>query len=651
MSTPQPITKPKDYSFIRDWTKRQRQILLRTVPEATREQVDTLLDEALRAELKNPKGTIVNNYQHMEIPTDLLTLIDWMRTTKPIIGGFGVFYRNQDQVLNPVAAMLENFSKMRNAYKSKLWTTPKGSYEYRDLDSSQKTEKINSNSYYGASGAPTSMFFNIFTATSVTATAQSLISTTEQAFEMFMTNSVQFYDLDEAFEYMENVRNEKTKLPNHLIPNVGIDMIFDHMVAMFQDFRPEYERPLFDYLMSLSQNRMNRLYFKNNLYAFSALPLVLHPLQEMMEDMDEFTNPNKVPEDAKKPMNYLWTLYEEFVFYNHFTFERIDRLRYDKRKTVVVVDTDSNMLNLHPWVEFVEREIVANSPNLQARNYDDFHFIAVNTICVMLTNVIRDVLARYCRDANIPKAYWHLIAMKNEYLFQRMIVANTKKRYVTTVKLREGTIVEPVEVDIKGFEFTKSSTHQEAKKKFTHILEERILFADEIDVPDILNDVDEFERSIRNSLLSGERDYLSPKSVKDFEAYKEPYSIQGVRAVIAWNNIYPDQEIQLPAKVDMVKIAINTKEDLEVIKDDFPEVYKRFHSHIFGHKHPKINKGIDVIAVPRHLDDIPGWIRHFMNVDTVVQDNLSKFYPILESLQVSIIQSSKGRYHSNILSI
>ena len=40
--------------------------------------------------------------------------------------------------------------------------------------------------------------------------------------------------------------------------------------------------------------------------------------------------------------------------------------------------------------------------------------------------------------------------LKNEYLFLKQILANTKKRYISLQKLREGEVLVPPVEDIKG---------------------------------------------------------------------------------------------------------------------------------------------------------------------------------------------------------
>ena len=301
-----------------------------------------------------------------------------------------------------------------------------------------------------ASGAPTSNFFNIFTATSVTATGQSLISTTEQAFEMFMANSVLFIDLDECFVYLEHIRKEKKHLNDGFLPNVSVEKMIDHLKDMFKDWKDSYQEMLFFYLMNLNQNEINRMYFKNNLLEFSALSTIRTILTRILRKSKEFKDPNELPKETKDDLEKLWAYYSEFVHYNQFTFDRIGRLKNDKRKTVVVVDTDSNMLNLNPWMEFLYDNVISVNDDIVTRDPDTIRFIGINTMCYVLTNMITDVLKKYTKTSNIPKEFRPMINMKNEFLFTRLLLSDKKKRYVSSVRLREGKEIYPEKIDIKG---------------------------------------------------------------------------------------------------------------------------------------------------------------------------------------------------------
>lgn len=445
-------------SFIQDWKDHQTKVLKRVYPELEKDDIKKFLDKKIKKNLINVPASLHNNHSHRKINITLLEVVEWIRNVKPISAGFGVFYRNQDQQINPNAVMLQKFMSLRKEYKKELHHLKPGSFEYATADRKQLTEKINANSFYGCSGAPSSRFFNIFTAASVTLTGQSLISTAAMAFEAFLGNNVGFYDLDNCFEYVENIRKEKYKeVEDNFLPHVTASQVYQHLKGMFYEYDESYDFALFRYVLELSPKDLQKVYFKNNLYAFSKLDYIKELTIDTIQNVDDFKDPNDVPESISSKLDYLWSLYRQYVFYNYSPIGRIDRLRTRERKSVIVVDTDSNFLNLNPWVEHI-MELCQTKSDLVSRDYDNLRFIAINIMCSYLTRMINEVMWKYTKDANIPEAYRSGINMKNEFLYTKLVTINKKKRYIGSIRLREGKEIYPEKLDIKGL--LKSPPHQ-----------------------------------------------------------------------------------------------------------------------------------------------------------------------------------------------
>ena len=182
------------------------------------------------------------------------------------------------------------------------------------------------------------------------------------------------------------------------------------------------------------------------------------------------------------------------------------------------------------------------------------------------------------------------------------------------------------------------------------MVKEKLLNGD-INIATIVKDLEEFEETVKNSLLSGDKDFLIPKSVKELGAYKEPFKEQGMRAIVAWNAVEIDNPIELPAKIDIVKVKMETLQDCEPLKETNPDIYRRIERDIFNSPHKKIReKGISVIAIPRNIDKVPEWIMPFIDFDTTINDNISRFHSVLRSLGIELIKTSGNKQHfSNIL--
>jgi DNA polymerase elongation subunit (family B) len=163
----------KEYKFVKRWVNHNTRLIMQMYPELKKDEVKKVIRDFLDETIVNQKCMIHNNYVGKTIDLTLLDLIDWIEDTKPVVAGYGVFFKNQNHTLNPAAVMLDGFLTLRKKYKKELHNYLEGSYLYKYYDRMQLNEKINANSYYGVSGADVSDFFNLYTATSTTATGQS----------------------------------------------------------------------------------------------------------------------------------------------------------------------------------------------------------------------------------------------------------------------------------------------------------------------------------------------------------------------------------------------------------------------------------------------------------------------------------------------
>ena len=584
---------------------------------------------------------------------NLLDIPDWIEKTKPIVAGHGVFFRNQHQVINPPAQLLSNSMAKRKAYKDKMKSCEEGTYEYDMYDRFQGAEKVIANSFYGAQGATSSDYYNLYTATSVTSTAQSLISTARSTFEAFISGTIGFFDLDDCLFYVRSIIDEEYKISEDFLPIVFPEMLYNRLKNMFHEWKESYSQPLQEFIYSLSRRNLKRIYYKNNLHEFMEIPDMTALLESIFLNTEDFKNPNKIPAEIKNDIDTLWRYGEQFVFTNQFFFGRIKRLKSFKRRAVVTIDTDSNMVNLHPWVKMCRRLVINRNEILSSRDKETNLFISINTMCALLTSTITASLNEYTKTSNIPFEFRSHINMKNEFFNLRMVLTEKKKRYGAAIKLREGNEFKVPKIDVKGADFMKSSAREETKEYFTNLLRDEILLPEEISFSRVLRKVADFEGIIMDSLKNGERHFLIPKNVKEPEAYKNPYGQQGFRAVLLWNAVYPDNPIQLPEKIDMVKMSLTTDDELEKLKAKYPDIYKAIYNAVLMHPNQKYaEKKAGVIAIPSAIDKIPDWILEFTDYDIIVSDNVSKFNSFIDSIGGSRIKGSNNAEHfSNIIKI
>lgn len=327
--------------FIKKWKKENRKILKAAYPDISNKDIDKFLDKVIDKHLENPICEIDNDYANVKMQTTLLDLIDWIDATKPICAGYGVFFKNQHEVKNPLAQMILKFLTSRKKFKGQLKFHDPRSYEYKTFDRKQLSEKVNTNSIYGCLGMTASFLYNKYTAPSVTGSGRSLISTTEQAFEAFMSNNVKFNSINECMTFISNILKEKYNHDMDFLDNKSIDDVFARLVSMFYDYNDSYSEVIYNYLWSLSQDELNKIYYKNNIYEFSKLDKINNILYNIISETKEFKDPNNIPKESEEYLKELWSYYNDFVLYHYSPIDRMQRLKNDKRQSVVTVDTDS----------------------------------------------------------------------------------------------------------------------------------------------------------------------------------------------------------------------------------------------------------------------------------------------------------------------
>ncbi|MDD3172165.1 MAG: DNA polymerase domain-containing protein [Herbinix sp.] len=643
--------------FYDKWSKEQTKRLMLRFPDIDKSEIEELVKNSYEERLDDGEVVLVNNYINRSFKMTMLTLIHFIEEKKPIMGGYGVLYRNQNEVKNPTTVVIRKFLDSRAAYKKELELYKEDSYEYKNSDRMQLNEKVNVNSLYGAIGTMAFFLFNLFVAGSVTATGQALISTMLTTYENFLSGTVRLNNIDDVYQFIRNVERDYKSMEHKLdkfIEDVSVDDVFNKIRTAMSFNSYDSMNEVLNILYNLDQGLLNLLYYKNNIYEFIKIPKITKLIEKIIIETESFKDPNKIPPEAKDDIDDLWKYIEKYVFYNYLVFDKIQRAKTDSRNVVVVTDTDSTMLNLGPWYDFVNDNIVENNPELLNQRGREQEYIILNLMCSILTRVSKSILTHYCKVNNILEDYRHMINAKNEFLFSIMILAQTKKRYISSVRLREGREFTKEKLDIKGHDFIKSSTTPQTKKYFEDIIKEELIGKEDINPHQILKKAMLFDRLIKESLMAGEKDFLVPKSVKEFSAYKpdQLYKEQGVRAILAWDAVYPDLEFELPAKFYVVKTRMETLDKIEPLKLTEPKIYEALKKGIFENSNEKISsKGVTVIAIPRNVEKIPSWIIPYIDYDTMISDNINKSLSLLTIFSFQTISTSRNKYISNIISI
>ena len=211
---------------------------------------------------------------------------------------------------------------------------------------------------------------------------------------------------------------------------------------------------------------------------------------------------------------------------------------------------------------------------------------------------------------------------------------------------------------MKGLSIKKSSVPKPLRKAFTKILDEDVLKAEKINLREIMKKYDDLESSIETSLKTGLTEYLLPKNLELISSYKAPDNIDAVRATIIWNALEPDNQIVPPEKIDLLKLNCVSEDDprLLQLKETHPDKYKAIMTTVFNHNVSSVKLdisrfGFSCVAIPKGTDKVPDYLLPFIDVKTMVSDNMRNGYIILESLGVYTDEVKTTKYKSNIIEL
>lgn len=647
-----------DLSFSKEWISEMKIKLMRTYPSMSESDIEEKLYRIINTRMKDHPCLLDNNYLGTSRDTTLLAMTEFFAKQKPILAGYGVLFKPHDKSANASAGLLIESLDNRNKIKAERKKYPQGSYEFLVRDIGQGNEKVIANSYYGAAGADTSVFYNLYVAASTTGTGQALIATAETSFEALLEGNIKFFDLDECLLFIDRVVKTDMDM-NFAVSNPYSDdmikLVVDRLLSQFRDDQSnndDYRTMLTMIVSNLSKYDQLRLYFKNNLYVFLRdVSEVKELLTILCSETKSFRNPNKVPEEIEDTITTLW----QYIFHNvchiHPTRSRIVRDSQHTRFATVTQDTDSTMVTIAKYMELMLSQNLTNQ--VAAENEDELDFICCNIMAYILTRYSQCFLERYCQDVNMPADQHKRINMKNEFYNLTMILTPKKKRYVSYTRLQEGQLIDPPMVKISGLDFIKSTTSDDVKSFFTSIIHDDILNVDEINVSSIIRKIKNFREILRSSFLNGELTYLNLVSAKEPEAYKKPYSQQAIKATIVWNAVEKNRLINLPEKIFIVKMDYKTEKLFNDNIDRFGDVADIIRKEIFESPIGEIAKGgITVVGIPQNIDRLPQWVIDTMDIDTMVDDIISKFNPILESLGDITLRTRSGTSHmSNIIDL
>ena len=388
----------------------------------------------------------------------------------------------------------------------------------------------------------------------------------------------------------------------------------------------------------------------------------------------------------------LYDLLYEYVYYRHLYIDKLDRVYNLMREVVLLTDTDSCIITLDEWYKFVLGKTVGvpmkikmtreeikfkeeqikleyqntapeyeydfyNEKLVEAKRLqnicviieeDNLRYSIVNIMSHIISRLILDYMVLFSENYNTAtEGRKCLLIMKNEFLFKTMLLTIGAKNYVDLQLVQEGNIIpEDKQLDTKGLPLNKITTPTLTSTALQDIIEYDVLRKSFIDQVDIFKKLVTLEKRIYKSIQDKKTEFHKPARIRSIVNYKNPMSLQAIKASYAYNCIKSDEEeginLEEMNTVLIIKTEIN-KKNIVKIKDTFPGHYERLNKLLLENKSYK--DGISSIAIPINIT-IPDWIIPFVNYNQIILDNI-KIFP-LDELGLSRLDS-KYVSHSNII--
>lgn len=684
-------------SFESEYKKACVETVLSIYPDMDKSVVKKIVSGMMK-DMKDPPIYMSNSVKGTSVDGTLTELCDWIETRDPVISGNATFYMQPTELESPTSYMLRELKKGRKRVKNEMFAMDPTSDDYVMADLNQGNLKVVMNSDYGGSGAPTAAFYTIEGPAATTLMAQSIITVMAAFFEGFVGDNQVFFSINECYDWMNIVISKNTdEIPRWVVMPTA-DEVFHRIVSKFHVFDVNDYDTLKLYVYNRTKSELCYLYYANNLNEFigrheevySLISDLLEALPNMEAVSDEvpnqyadqftqesskervlaynkwmskrmFLDPYHPPETISKYLDKLINIINQFVFVEYITPDSIVKLNNHKRNTVLLVDTDSNMINADLFVSYVLDNIFPGQLFGRSRLYNEM--ILVNTLAAIIGPRVEDMLDYYGRTHHMCKEARAELTMKNEFLFRRLFLMTKKKRYAASIVLREGNIMYPFKLEIKGMDFIKAGVTDEVTNRFTKMLEKHILLPDQLQLHELMKDLKSFEREIFHDLKNGGTNFLKPQLFKAEEAYKKikdangrvvgskAWSLPVFRGSIVWNELYPTQKIYSLDRVKIIKLIVMKEEDLEKIRYKYPNEYKMVKDKIYNSSNPEIRKaGLKVIAIPKSVKVIPEWLKDLIDYDIIVSDVISSFRSVLDALKLEEIYFKTPNGNANLTS-
>lgn len=528
------------------------------------------------------------------------------------------------------------------------------------------------NSIYGVQGQRGSIIYAPDTAGAVTSQGRELIGEMTWTIERLLYGTLHFFSTGELFSYLDTIKHEmhkdsplfeyitywptKEDVQSQLVKAI-------HKTNGMENYIEDISISLLNFMDKMDEKERAYYYYKNNMFNLISKNVKIFDLFDSMIKMEKplmstARDPENNPafDDYKPILDKICEILDEFVIMRMSTPKRTDKYKSKRRRGIIVSDTDSVIINLHPYVSNLYKLHCLRNNKQYLGEHVGFHneqldFKLVNImsyICVHVTEVAGDILAK---GGNTPPSLRKWIEMKNEFLFKKLVMySSVKKNYVVNTRLQEGKVID--DCPATGIKLNASGLHPKVKSDMMDVIINDILKTEEINPITIMLKLKDIERSIISSIQNGDLTLGKKARYSGPNGYKTGvYSNDSGRAAYIWNLLYPNKRISTGDYGYVFNTTLFTKDDvIKKVMPKYPEEAKLLLKYIFDNPNePKLAQfGLKCIMIPQSesVKSLPEWLIPFVDYPKITQKHLGPLVTLLPSigLKLSAVSSSKQTY-------
>lgn len=310
------------------------------------------------------------------------------------------------------------------------------------------------------------------------------------------------------------------------------------------------------------------------------------------------------------------------------------------RRSVLGGDTDSTLFTAQEWVRRVFNKIA----------FTDDMISTSDAIIYLSAQTVTHLLAKMSGHYGVHISRIFDIQMKNEYKFEIFTPTSMAKHYFAMKTAQEGNVFKKPDLELKGANFISSATPGDVVvdiKRMIMDLMQGVVEGRDLYLNDILDHIAKKEKSIYDTVKSGDTQFFRAVDLKIASAYK----VENPDRTPYWNHLFWNRTFgkkygmmdEPPYR--MIKISMGVK-NVSEFNDWMAKLDQQLQDDIRTELARVGKKFITTAYIPQPIVQLTGIPEEYLeaaNARKIVKDSCSVYYHFLESLGIFMVNGKNTR--------